>query len=134
MQKQISIKLKKSINNSYQIFISQNLNQAEIISKLKLNNNFAIITDSKVYKLYNKQLTILFNKYKLNFKFIVFPQGEKSKNFKTFSQITEAMLQNGFDRKSTVIAFGGGVVGDIAGYVAGTYMRGIPFIQIPTTF
>ena len=133
MKKDIKIELKKHIDNSYPIIISSNIDFAKEIKTLNLNNNYAIITDNIVYKLYRDKIERNFIKEKINFKFIVFNHGEKNKNLKTLKNISEKMLKLGFDRKSTIIALGGGVVGDIAGYVAGTFMRGIPFIQIPTT-
>lgn len=62
-----------------------------------------------------------------------FPQGEKSKNFDTYREICEALMEHSFTRKDAVIAVGGGVVGDMAGFAAATYMRGIDFYNIPTT-
>lgn len=61
------------------------------------------------------------------------PSGEASKSFQNYYEIQSFALEKGLDRKSLVIALGGGVVGDLAGFVAATYMRGIPFIQVPTT-
>lgn len=61
------------------------------------------------------------------------PAGEASKSLYTYEQVIGVMLENGLDRRSVMIALGGGVVGDLAGFVASTYMRGIPFIQMPTT-
>ncbi|MBO9607559.1 MAG: 3-dehydroquinate synthase [Paenibacillaceae bacterium] len=63
----------------------------------------------------------------------IVPAGEKSKSLRQLEEIVTVALENGLDRKSTVIALGGGVVGDLAGFVAATYMRGIRFVQIPTT-
>ncbi len=113
--------------------ISSDINLAKEIKKFKLNNNYAVITDDTVFKLYKERIDQQFSKEGLNYKFILFKHGEKSKKLKVFQKISEEMLRLGFDRKSSVIAFGGGVAGDIAGYVAGTFMRGIPFIQVPTT-
>lgn len=130
---ELKIKLTKNIDDSYNIIIGSNLNLAKEIKNLSLFNNYAVITDSKVLKIYKNYLKKKIMEEDLNFKFISFKKGEKSKNLKTFSYLSEAILKEGFDRKSTVITFGGGVVGDMGGYVAGTFMRGIPFIQIPTT-
>ena len=65
---------------------------------------------------------------------IVFPAGEHSKNLTTYSNILEAMADEGLTRSDAVVALGGGVVGDLAGFAAATYMRGIPYIQIHTTY
>lgn len=64
---------------------------------------------------------------------LTFPAGERSKTLTTVGRICETMLRRGFDRKSCMVALGGGVVGDVAGFVAGVFMRGIPFVQVPTT-
>jgi len=132
-KKPVQIKLKKNIDDSYPIIISNGINTAAEIKKLKLFNNYAIITDDKVYKLYKDKIEKEFNEEKLNYKFIVFKNGEKSKNLKVFSRISGQLLKLNFDRNSTIITLGGGVAGDMGGYAAGTFMRGIPFIQVPTT-
>ncbi len=118
---------------SYSVLISSGINIAGEIRKLGLNNNYAVIIDDAVHKLYKDKIERQFSGEKLNFKFILFRHGERSKSLKVFREISEKMLKLGFDRKSSVIALGGGVTGDIAGYVAGTFMRGIPIIQVPTT-
>jgi len=103
------------------------------IKALKIANSFAIITDSKVKKLYGGKL--LWNMRKEGFKaeLFSFPNGERSKTLSTVERLSNEMIEKDFDRSSCVIALGGGVVGDIAGLVASTFMRGIPIIQIPTT-
>lgn len=62
-----------------------------------------------------------------------FPAGEQSKTLATVQQLYETLIQAGFDRKDYLLALGGGVVGDLAGYAAATYLRGIRFVQIPTS-
>ena len=64
---------------------------------------------------------------------LVFPAGEQSKSREEWARLTDAMLANGVGRDSVIVAVGGGVVGDLAGFVAATYMRGIPVVQVPTT-
>lgn len=90
-------------------------------------NNYIIIFSEKVYKLYYKELK--FPKDKI----FVLKDGEKEKNFKNYTKILNFALSKKLTRQDYIIAIGGGVVGDIAGFVASTYMRGIKFIQIPTT-
>ena len=131
--KKIKVSLKKQIDDSYNLLLGTKLNLAREIKKLSLNNHYAIITDDKVYKLYSAYIKEKFDKEKLNYNFIVFRNGEKFKNLRVLSYLSEQMLKLNYDRKSTIIALGGGVTGDMAGYVAGTFMRGIPFVQIPTT-
>jgi 3-dehydroquinate synthase len=64
---------------------------------------------------------------------LTFPPGEKSKTRETWSRLSDQLLAEGFDRNSAIVALGGGVVGDLAGFVAATYLRGLPYAQIPTT-
>ena len=92
-----------------------------------------IITDSRVNGLYSDEICrILEDKCK---KIVVFAflEGEKSKNLDTVKEIYEFLIQNKFERKDMLLALGGGVVGDITGFAAATYLRGIDFVQIPTT-
>ena len=92
-----------------------------------------IITDSRVNGLYSDDVChILEDKCK---KIVVFsfPEGEKSKNLDTVKDIYEFLIQNKFERKDMLLALGGGVVGDITGFAAATYLRGVDFVQIPTT-
>lgn len=97
------------------------------------NKKLCIVTDSKVNDLYSEEVCeVLRNKCKEIFVFS-FPDGEKSKNLNTVKDIYEFLIQHKFDRKDMLLALGGGVVGDITGFAAATYLRGIDFIQIPTT-
>jgi 3-dehydroquinate synthase len=90
-----------------------------------------IITDSVVKKEYGETLLETLKIYQpLLFSF---PSGETSKNHQTKCALEEQMLQAGCGRDTVILALGGGVVGDLAGFIAATYMRGIPYIQIPTT-
>ena len=90
--------------------------------------NPIIVTDENVAKFHLEKIQNLFNA-----RSIVVPAGEENKNLETISRLWKAFLENGLDRKSTVIALGGGVIGDMAGFAASTYMRGIQWIGIPTT-
>ncbi len=94
----------------------------------------AVITDSNVAPLYLD--TVTNSLYSSGFEVIsyVFPAGEKSKNIGTFSDILEFLAESQLTRSDCVAALGGGVTGDITGYAAGCYLRGIKYIQLPTTF
>ena len=98
----------------------------KILSSVR-GTKFLIVISEKVDKLYGKILG--FNN---NEKFIL-KDGEKEKNFKNYKKILERALKIGLTRQDAIIAIGGGVVGDLAGFAAATYMRGIDFIQVPTT-
>lgn len=88
-----------------------------------------VVTDSGVPKQHVEAVASAFENAIVH----VFPQGEASKNFDTFKQICQRLLEEGFSRKDCVIAVGGGVTGDMAGFAAASYMRGIDFYNIPTT-
>lgn len=103
------------------------------LKKLKLGNRYAIITDSKVERLYGIALLRNLKKNGIEAELFSFKEGEISKNLKTVETLAEQMVEKGFDRKDAIIALGGGVVGDMAGFLASIYMRGIPYVQIPTT-
>ncbi len=85
------------------------------------------VVSNKVFKLYSEKLGLDKNEV------LVLPDGEKHKNFKTYIKILETAAQKGLTRNDVIIGIGGGVIGDIAGFAASTYMRGIDYIQIPTT-
>ena len=97
------------------------------------NHKFCIVTDSNVEKLYGKELQDLVAKVAKKAVLFSFPAGEESKNLDTVKKLYTFLIEEGFDRKDMLIALGGGVVGDLTGYTAATYLRGIDFIQIPTT-
>lgn len=91
---------------------------------------FFIVTDSNVFALYRH---LLWETFGININIKILPAGEKSKTHKYLFEILKEMLNCGMRRNCTVIAFGGGVVGDIAGLAAALYMRGVNLVQIPTT-
>jgi len=92
-----------------------------------------IVTDSNVYKLYSDKVKNNLLENGFDAEVFSFPAGEENKNMNTILAICEACIKNKLDRKSLIVALGGGVVGDMAGFAASIYMRGIDFIQIPTT-
>ncbi|MBE6587981.1 MAG: 3-dehydroquinate synthase [Ruminococcaceae bacterium] len=91
----------------------------------------AIITDDKVYSLHGEALESALSGFD-TVKF-VFKNGEASKNIRVYGEILEFLAENSITRTDAIVAFGGGVVGDIAGFAASTFLRGIRFVQIPTT-
>jgi 3-dehydroquinate synthase len=131
----IKVNLNITEDKSYDIVIKEGV-LAQVAREVKnegLAYRFAIITDKTVEYLYGKKLYEDFLNHDLLADIIAFPAGEKYKNRETKAWIEDRMLENNFARDSAVIALGGGVVGDMAGYVAATYTRGLPYVQIPTT-
>lgn len=131
----IKVQLKKQIDNSYEIMVGKNIltTLPQILKKRYLYNHYIIITDNKVKKLYGLELKKNLQTNGLKTDLLSFPAGEKSKTQKTKTQLEESLLCLGAGRDTLIIALGGGVVGDLAGFVSATYMRGLPYIQIPTT-
>ena len=92
-----------------------------------------IVTDSRVDELYGAQVAeLLEGKCRKIVKY-AFPAGEENKNLETVKDVYRYLIEEGFDRKDMLLALGGGVTGDLTGFVAATYLRGIDFVQIPTT-
>ncbi|EKN69602.1 3-dehydroquinate synthase [Neobacillus bataviensis LMG 21833] len=90
-----------------------------------------IMTDETVEKLHLEKLLVVLKEW--NPVIFTAPSGEKAKTFEVYYDALSAALENRLDRKSVILSFGGGAVGDLSGFVAASFMRGIPFIQIPTT-
>ena len=120
---------------SYRLIIGNGLLDA-LARRLKeepLANRYAIITDTTVAPLWAGQLQGALRQYGLSAELFSFPAGEAHKTRETKEKLEDQLLQAGYGRDTAILALGGGVVGDVAGYVAATYMRGVPVIQIPTT-
>ena len=93
----------------------------------------ALVSNETVYPLYGAALASSLQSNGVTVLPIILPDGEQFKNGQALNQIFDGLLEHACDRETTIIALGGGVIGDIAGFAAATYQRGVPFIQIPTT-
>ncbi|MBM9519558.1 3-dehydroquinate synthase [Desulforhopalus vacuolatus] len=103
------------------------------LAQRKIAKRYAIISDDNVASLYGAQLIASLKAAGLECELFTFVAGEERKTLFTLGELASSMARAGFDRKDAIIGFGGGVPGDIAGYLAASWMRGIPFVQIPTT-
>ena len=92
-----------------------------------------IVSNSTVAPLYAQALQGALRHHYAQVYLLVLPDGEAHKDWQTLNLIFDALLQNGCDRKTVLFALGGGVVGDMTGFAAASYMRGVPFVQVPTT-
>jgi len=121
-------------NRSYPIYMGRSLisNVDLILPHLK-RKHVAIVTNTTVAPLYLETLSNALQAAGVTVIPIILPDGEAYKNSETLNLIYDALLQNRCERSTTLIALGGGVIGDLTGYAAATYLRGVPFIQIPTT-
>jgi 3-dehydroquinate synthase len=104
-----------------------------LVQPVAKTRNVAVITDSNVEKLYATTVIQSLSGAGFSVKLHIFTAGETSKNHETLLGIYAFLAENGFTRADLIVALGGGVVGDVAGFAAATYMRGIDFIQVPTT-
>lgn len=119
----------------YDIYITNSFEnlKGQLISLSLTEKKIAIITDSQVGPIYSEKVTEVIQDISTKVVTYSFKAGEASKNLDTIYEMYEFLLENNFTRSDLLIALGGGVVGDMTGFVAATYMRGIDFIQIPTS-
>ena len=119
---------------SYPIHIgSQLIDQADLYKKHLKGSFTAVVTNQTVAPLYADRVVKTLESLGQKVRLVVLPDGEVYKTWETLQKIFDALLESGADRKSTLIALGGGVIGDMTGFAAASYMRGIRFIQVPTT-
>ncbi len=119
---------------SYPIHIGRGLlSDASLILPYLKRKHVAIVTNTTVAPLYLAQLSDTLQAAGVQVISIILPDGEAYKNSDTLGTIYDALLQNRCERSTTLIALGGGVIGDLTGFAAATFLRGVPFIQIPTT-
>ena len=133
-QKVINVSL---TNNPYKVIIGSGSikNIGDELTKLgiKLNTKILVVTNSIINNYYSKEVLNSLSKYRFKIDVIIIDEGEENKNINTIQKIHDAAFDLKLERGSLIIALGGGVVGDIAGFAAATWLRGISFIQIPTT-
>lgn len=129
------IGLKVNASKSYEVLIGDGLinSVVELVSPVCKSKKVAVITDDIVDSLYGRVVLNSLSKAGFAVSKMVFKNGEGSKNVATLSDIWEFLAENSFTRSDMLVALGGGVVGDMTGFVAATYMRGVNFVQIPTT-
>ncbi|MPM60356.1 3-dehydroquinate synthase [bioreactor metagenome] len=103
------------------------------LAQFNFSSKALIITDSNIVNLYSDRVASLFRSAGINAEVYSISSGEQSKSATTAMEVYNKAIEMKLDRKSPIVALGGGVVGDLAGFIAATYLRGVPFIQIPTT-
>jgi len=119
---------------SYPIYIGSDLlGCAELLLPHLPHKRAAVVTNTTVAPLYLEPLRAMLQAHGVDMIPIILPDGEQYKNSETLGLIYDALLSHRCERNTPLIALGGGVIGDMTGYAAATYLRGVPFIQIPTT-
>jgi len=109
------------------------LNDSALLARHVHGNKVAIVSNTTVAPLYLERIETGLREAGKQVTTVILPDGEEHKNWSSLMLIFDALLQNKADRKTTLIALGGGVIGDLTGYAAASYMRGVDFIQVPTT-
>ena len=105
----------------------------ELIRGVWSGKTAAVVSDDNVFPLYGEKVCRSLERSGINVSSFVFPHGERSKNLSTYSELLEFLCEKHITRGDMLVALGGGVTGDMNGFAAATYLRGIPFVQIPTT-
>ena len=120
--------------HSYSIYIENNIlkDTGSYIEKVYSGKKIMIISDDNVFPLYGDTIVkTLEDEYEVHS--LILPHGEPTKSFQSLPKIYSALLEARFSRSDLIIALGGGVIGDLAGFAAASFLRGIKFIQIPTS-
>ena len=121
-------------DKSYPIFIGSGLiNQPELLCKHIKGESALIVSNTTIAPLYLETIRASLNRHKIRHDYVILDDGEQFKTIKAVETIITTLLEKKHNRQTTLIALGGGVVGDITGFAASVYQRGVNFIQIPTT-
>jgi len=126
----------KGVKKPYDIIIGKDILGIlpEKIMEISKAKTVVIITDDNVDRIYSDTILKILKNAGFNILKFAFPHGEKHKTMETVCEILEFLAENNVTRTDLIIALGGGIVGDVSGYVSASYLRGIDFIQVPTTF
>ncbi len=130
--REVKLNLKKTVDDSYKLLIGQTVFGDLFKTELDRTHpdKVIVVMDSNLHKLYSD---LFENEWKVPLSIAVFEAGEVHKNMRTIEKLADDLFAFGLDRKSLLVAFGGGVCGDMTGFLAAIYMRGIPFVQVPTS-
>lgn len=128
----IKINLKEK---SYPVYFGENIFSkiTELNQSLNLSKNIFLVVDGNVLKRHRKMISGLIEKFNAGFSFIELHADEENKSYESLNKIYSAMLAKGYSRDTLLIAIGGGITGDIAGFAAATFARGIQYVHVPTT-
>jgi 3-dehydroquinate synthase len=131
----IRVPLHESRDDSYDVIVGQGVlgRLPGLLRDRCPAHRYAVIADHRVAELHGAALEAALAAGGVEARVFAFPSGEWNKTRETWAELTDALLAARFGRDAAVIAFGGGVAGDLAGFVAATYLRGIPYVQVPTT-
>lgn len=131
----ISLTVDYKGKSAYEIIIEEDFGKlSDSVRKLGMEGRrFMIVTDSNVSRLYLEECSKILGSVGNHVEYFIFEAGEKSKDLDTVNRCYSSLINAEFDRNDVLVALGGGVVGDLTGFAAATYLRGIRFIQLPTS-
>ncbi|HEU0015234.1 MAG TPA: 3-dehydroquinate synthase [Longimicrobium sp.] len=131
----VKVSLPEARSRGYEVLVGPGLfaSLASILSRFCPAHRYAVVTDDRVAELYAVRLSRMLHAAGHRTDVFAFTSGEERKTRDTWALVSDAMLEAGCGRDTAVIAFGGGVPGDLGGFVAATYMRGLPLVQVPTS-
>lgn len=131
----IPVRLRRTVDESHDIRIGRGLGPRISVDlrRRAIGRRYVIVTESNIQRRYGTPLLAAFRRRGLKADLVAFPAGEASKNRRVRDLLEDSIIALGTGRDAAIVALGGGVVGDLAGFIAATFNRGIPFIQIPTT-
>jgi 3-dehydroquinate synthase len=135
LKQRVAVNLPGRPARGYEILVGSGLftSIATLLSRFCPAHRYAVVTDDRVAELYAVKLSRMLHSAGYRADVFAFQNGEGRKTRETWGLVSDAMLEAGIGRDAAVIAFGGGVPGDLGGFVAATYMRGLPLVQVPTT-
>src|SRR4030042_19039 len=121
--------------DSYSIYIGQNLlpHLGEVLRPFSLSKKALLVTDPQINELHGQGVLEALSESGFTPLLFLVPPGEENKSLKWASRLYDFLMEARADRRSPIFALGGGLIGDLAGFVASTYMRGVPLVQLPTT-
>jgi len=122
-------------NRSYDVVIGAGILEqvGELLRQIGLNRPVAVVTDERVERIYGHKLIGALAASGFSTSLHIVSGGEPAKSFATAEEVCESLARAGVDRSSLILALGGGVIGDLAGFVASIFARGVPYVQVPTT-
>ena len=128
------IEVAVNTGDEYKVMIGNDLlnKTGEILSALGFKK-IAIITDNKVWSIYKEELAKSLKCSNIYYEVLIFPHGENSKSVQNYLKGIDFLAENNYRRSDALLAFGGGVIGDLGGFISATYQRGMQFVQLPTT-
>ncbi len=131
----VAVRLPETAAGAYEVWIEAGVldRMSELLDGRASADRWALITDDTVAELHGRRVLDALRRAGRTAELLTIPPGEAEKTRAQWGRLTDAMVEAGFGRDAGVLALGGGVVGDLAGFVAATYMRGVPCVQVPTT-